>query len=554
MVNSAIFAVFVTQTLNAVTAMAVLPLLPFYAMKLGASALDLALLGTVYNFSSMVCCPIAGFLSDRAGRKKIMLAGLLGQALCNAYQSRSTSIASLMLVRLFLGIACSSQPVEMAYLMDQTSGEDDLRNALLVQRIIVTIGAMVGPLLAQLFVNYGFHSLCWGMVLSNLVGFLIGGIFWVEDEYPRGLPSRDSSLSISHFTRVSGDSLSPTSPSKALYDRSSRWYRLLTGRITGSLLFISFVASVGGGIADGPEVMFTRDHFGYGEDEVAFLLLACNVATLLFTPLLTPCTQLFGETKACIAGQTGIACLNVWLVFCTGVKWVPWVYASLITGVFGSLCSFSYLALLSRVCPSDRMGTMLGLQSFIEGLAGTVAPAIGGFIYTKDNFLPYGMFAGLSAASALLLIGMLPLIDKVKAAHDEEEKAMSSHDPYGSELEASSPSHVSEPIFYGKNYAAKVLTNELRMTLDPDLKHLFYDTSQSRATRPSSQMLRRASTIGQENLVRSKTVIEDDDCEQQGVGRQSSSNARERAFFRRASTMLEQSTSVDSPVHRQDNL
>merc|ERR1712190_33282 len=102
------------------------------------------------------------------------------QACCNFYQSFASSVLMLIVARGLVGIAMGSGPVEMAYILDYVQGEDELNHVLAVQKIVCSVGALSGPMIAQYFPPDQFPNLCYALVVVNVMNFLIGLIFWQD--------------------------------------------------------------------------------------------------------------------------------------------------------------------------------------------------------------------------------------------------------------------------------------------------------------------------------------------------------------------------------------
>jgi len=98
----------------------VLPLLPFYATDLGAGGLQVGLLVTVYSAVQLVMAPLWGRISDRFGRRRVLILGLLGSAVAYIIFARADSLALLFLSRIVGGIGGSTIPVAQAYIADVT--------------------------------------------------------------------------------------------------------------------------------------------------------------------------------------------------------------------------------------------------------------------------------------------------------------------------------------------------------------------------------------------------------------------------------------------------
>ena len=108
-----------------------------------------ALQGTVFNLTQMIFAPVVGTMSDRIGRKRILILVAVGSAFVNLFQAKARDLTQILVVRALGGIVSSGGPVYTAYLMEETSSEEELREVLVLQRLVVTIGAILGPLIAK---------------------------------------------------------------------------------------------------------------------------------------------------------------------------------------------------------------------------------------------------------------------------------------------------------------------------------------------------------------------------------------------------------------------
>ncbi|CAK9098362.1 Quinolone resistance protein NorA [Durusdinium trenchii] len=144
-ISTSIIAMLVVETINATTSMALMPVLPFYVLQMGANAFDIALQGTVFNLTQMIFAPVVGSMSDKIGRKRILVASALGSAVVNFMQAKATDLTQILVVRALGGVVSSGGPVYTAYLMEETNSEEELREVLVLQRLVVTIGAILGP-------------------------------------------------------------------------------------------------------------------------------------------------------------------------------------------------------------------------------------------------------------------------------------------------------------------------------------------------------------------------------------------------------------------------
>lgn len=264
-----IYGILFTQTLNALATMVVLPTLPFFAMKLGASALEVSLMNSAYNLAQMFCSPLMGALSDRFGRKRVMLLGIFTQMICNLFMTRAHTLMSLMITRMAVGVALSTGPVEMAYIMDFLNTEEELSRVLALQRVMTSAGALAGPLVARSFDRLPFNSLCGGVVVINVINLIIGLLLW-EDVKEKTKTLADMDTAAAGLSETNGNSETEKSFSQSVY-------MMFSNHSACALLAVSFVYALGFAIGDGPEMVFFKERYGFGKDQacIFYLLLGC---------------------------------------------------------------------------------------------------------------------------------------------------------------------------------------------------------------------------------------------------------------------------------------
>mmetsp|Transcript_98544 Transcript_98544/g.306854 ORF Transcript_98544/g.306854 Transcript_98544/m.306854 type:complete len:486 (+) Transcript_98544:85-1542(+) len=435
MVAAGVYAILATQTLNALGTMVVLPTLPFYMMDLGGTAFSISLLGSAYNLAQMFCSPALGSLSDRMGRKRVMMLGLMAQALCNSLMSLAASVPSLIAARMAVGVALSTGPVEMAYIMDFVSDERELGRVLALQRIVTSAGALAGPAMARCFDDAGFPTLCRGLVGLNLLALVLGSAFWVEAPpkdraaQPPPVPDGDSSEAV-----AAGEVSGLARPIGSL----------LVHPGAGPLLAASVAYTAGCNLSDGPEVVFFKDHFGFGQDEVSYFFMVTNVSSLccsVFVPLVI---ERFGPRAACVSGCLGSCIMALTLVLWPGVHWMP----------FG----LGFMHLARQSCEPRKLGALLGLQSSLNGAVGTVAPPLGGALYDLSSFAPYTSNSAFSSIAAVLFV-LLPI------SSAPEAEPLIKREPHRLRRLSS----FGKPIFPAKDFTTQVHVNALRLEEDPDL-------------------------------------------------------------------------------------
>src|SRR5512145_1442945 len=121
---SPLVIVFVTVFIDLLGFGIIIPLLPFYAETFGATGFTIGLLATSFSLMQFIFAPIWGRLSDRVGRRPIILFGLLGSCLSYLAFGMASTLTTLFLARIFAGIAGANIPTAQAVVADLTTPEN----------------------------------------------------------------------------------------------------------------------------------------------------------------------------------------------------------------------------------------------------------------------------------------------------------------------------------------------------------------------------------------------------------------------------------------------
>src|SRR5699024_9710095 len=129
----------------------IIPVLPFYAEHLGASAFELGLLMAVYSLMQLLFGPMWGRISDRVGRKPIILIGIFGLAI-SFFLLAFASILCMLFVVLIIGgfLTSGSMSSVTAYVVDSTS-EEDRGKCMGIIGAAVGLGFILGPAIGGIF-------------------------------------------------------------------------------------------------------------------------------------------------------------------------------------------------------------------------------------------------------------------------------------------------------------------------------------------------------------------------------------------------------------------
>jgi MFS transporter, DHA1 family, tetracycline resistance protein len=354
----------------------VLPLLPFYADRFGASGLQVGLLITVYSAAQLFLAPLWGRWSDRFGRRPILILGLMGSAVSYVVFAYAGSLAALFLSRLLAGAGGATVPVAQAYIADITPPERRAGNLGLIGAAF-GLGFIFGPALGGMLAPLSVQApglvaaaLCFGNGILALV-FLPeslprSGRAARADEQPRSTP-RDLRL--------------------ALMDPG-----------TSRILLLFFLFTVAFSAMQPTFPLFGSLRFGLEERHVGYLFAFLGmISAVVQGGLVRKLAPILGEDRLIRFSSLPFIAGLLTIGLAPGVGYLLVGLALLALGFGGSLPSMT--SLLSRTAPSEIQGSVLGVGQSVGSLARIVGPLLAGMLFDVRGIAwPY--FGGALVAMA----------------------------------------------------------------------------------------------------------------------------------------------------------
>ncbi|MDJ0754513.1 MAG: MFS transporter [Ardenticatenaceae bacterium] len=351
----------------------VIPVMPFYIDKLGASGSDLGWLVAVYALMQLIFAPIWGAISDRVGRKPVLMVGIVGYAIFLILFGLATRLWMLFLARSLAGILSSATyPSMMAFISDSTAPEergDGMGKLGAAMGVGVILGPGIGGWLAQESLSRPFFiAAALAVVTLGLVAFFL----------PESLP-RDARQQ----TEVR------TVNVKAL------WAALRSP--LGVLLGMAFLLSFGLTSFEAIFGLYALEKFEYGPERVGtIMVVVALVSAVVQGILIGPLTKYWGEPfviKLSLAGS--VAGFLVMLLATT----YPMIL--LTTGFFVLTVALLRPAVASLVSQHAEagQGVAQGLNNSFMSLGRIVGPLLAGYLFDVNYNLPF------ISGAVIMLIG-----------------------------------------------------------------------------------------------------------------------------------------------------
>src|SRR5438477_4219387 len=175
LVTRPLLIIFLTIFVNLVGFGIIIPLLPFYAQTFGASPLIIGLLFAVFSLSQLIASPALGDLSDRYGRRPVLIFSLAGTVVSFVMLALAHSVAMLFLARIVDGLSGGNISTARAYVADITGPKDRARAYGLIGAAF-GLGFILGPALRGVLVKVSYTAPIWAAALITLIAT---GVAWL---------------------------------------------------------------------------------------------------------------------------------------------------------------------------------------------------------------------------------------------------------------------------------------------------------------------------------------------------------------------------------------
>ena len=398
----------ITAFMDMVGLLMVLPLLPFYAQRLGGGGLIVGLLVSSFSIAQLLSAPVWGRMSDRYGRRPALLVGLAASAIAYVVFAFADSLWLLFLSRIVQGAGGGTVGVIQAYVADALPPKDRARGLGWLSAA-TNAGVALGPVLgstAAMFSRAGPGLMAAALCLVN-IGFAWKFLSESRDMTEAAAQPRRKGRTGEAVARVVTHSGEPAS-------RLIWTYAIGMGAFHGVNAVLALFLAARYGVTErtigffymyiGVIAVLTRalalgravDRFGEARlSRIGIVMLAAGLASLPFTPMVAG------------AGATARAAGGILAAASHGI--LPFVPLAVAVAMIPLGTAFTFpcvTSLLSRAIPSHERGLYMGVQQTFGGVARVIFPILGGLAFDRVVELPFVVGGGLVLATLLLAVGV----------------------------------------------------------------------------------------------------------------------------------------------------
>lgn len=356
----------------------ILPLLPYIAEKYAATPLMIGLLSGAYSLFQFIAGPILGRLSDRYGRKKLLIISQLGSMAGYVLLALAGSLPLLFISRIIDGITGGNISIAQAYMADVTTKETRAKGMGLLGAAF-GIGFMFGPAIGGYLSKYGFAA---------------------PALFAAGISALSTVATTLFLTETVNVKQAKSSPRTAMTFTELK--RVLKTPPISTLLMIFFLLSLGFSGMQGTYALFVQAKFGWGPTEVGYIFALIGIVAIITqVKVLAFATKSYGEYKT-LVWSVLILAMGFGLIGAT--SYLPlFIVGNALIPLGNSLANPTLTAIATESIPPSEYGETLGLLQSSGSLGRIFGPVAAGAIYS---------FGGhnapmLTSASIFVLISLL---------------------------------------------------------------------------------------------------------------------------------------------------
>ena len=380
----------------------VIPLLPFYAVRFGASPQEVTLLLAVYSLMQLFAAPLWGRLSDSVGRRPVLMISMAASVLAYLWIGSATAVWMLFAARALAGACAGNIAAAQAYIADTTTPEERAKGMGLIGAAF-GLGFIIGPALGGLLAGNDpatadIETPAW--VAAGLSFLALWGVILL---LPESLPADLRGMLGGSRSRL-----------KAIWN-------VLGRPVLSRLILIFFLVILAFAGMESTFALWAIEQFSWGPGQVGYVFAYVGVlSAILQGGLIGRLARRFGEERLLLCGLALIGTGLLAMLFAHSIPRLAFAVSALALGM--GLTQPSLNSLISRRAGRDEQGEVLGVSQSVGSLSRVLGPAAAGFLFAQFGRNAAFFWGAVLVFAALLL--SLMLVRALDAAKLAEAKTM----------------------------------------------------------------------------------------------------------------------------------
>lgn len=357
----------------------ILPLLPYIAEKYSASPLQIGILSATYSLFQLISAPILGRLSDRYGRKKILIISQIGSAIGYLILGFAHSLPLLFLSRIIDGITGGNISIAQAYIADVTTKENRAKGMGLIGAAF-GLGFIFGPAIGGALSKISYSTPAYFAAGVSLITIL-ATIFFLKEtvDEKKAATSPRTKFSLQEFRRV-----------MKLYP-------------IGLLIIVFLMLNTAFSIMQGNFSLWTQKTFNFDASQNGWLFAYIGVLAVIFQMRLLPyMVKRFHEKNIL---KLSLLLMAIGLLLIPIAKHPNFLFVALFFLPLGNgLANPTIQALASENVPKEEYGETLGILQSAGSMGRIIGPILGGEIFQSFGKDTAFYFAGFLVIATLIYL------------------------------------------------------------------------------------------------------------------------------------------------------
>ena len=383
--------VFLTMFLDLVGFGIIIPIQPFFAENFGASPTLITLLGGSFSLMQFIFVPSWGRLSDRIGRRPVMLISIAITGTGYALFAMAETIEMLFIARMMAGFGAANIATSQAIMADISTPENRAK-AMGVLGAAFGLGFVFGPAIGGILGQISPQTPIWVAAALSGVNF-ISAIFLLPETLKKGQRAKRELNMIKVFGRVARKpNVMPLLVTTLVITGGFS----LMEQVLGLFIEHTWVTSTAG---IGRDVAFKEAAALTG----IVLVVVGIVMSLVQGRYIGALVKRFGEKRLLLAGAVGNMAVLALIPMTTWMGFGSLLAVAVLMGIFSGIWNPSLTSIMSQSVEEDEQGSTLGLNHSMGSLGRVIGPAIAGILYEIGRPVPFLVGAAVISITILLV-------------------------------------------------------------------------------------------------------------------------------------------------------
>jgi MFS family permease len=390
--HSPLLPIFLIVVVDVLGFTIILPLLPFYSERLGASPTVVGAVVSIYAVCQLIAGPILGQLSDRLGRRPILLVSQLGTLAGFIVLAYSKYLWLVFFARALDGATAGNLTTAQAYISDVTKPEERAKSFAIIG-VAFGFGFLVGPAISGYLAQFGYQAPIFAACALSFTSIVC--TFFL-------LPRRE----VIHQHNEQAEAALPGGKRLSLFSwgEYARYFKdpVLTRLLMRWMLFAMSFATFMSGFALFAERRYKWNGHTLGPREIGYVFAFFGfIGIIMQGGVVGRLVKRFGEERVVMLGFLGSCLGYMGLALTHSIAGMLWVLGA--SSILGAGLRPALTSLITQKAGRREQGVIIGLTQSLTSIAQIAAPVIGGALIQEKLLSTWTIWAGALSGAALFI-------------------------------------------------------------------------------------------------------------------------------------------------------